>query len=189
LRWVLEGLCAQTVSDFEVLAPRPIGGWCRALLQEFRGRLKIRVASQAHAPRILFLEGDHVPDPDVVEMHAALGTRPIALCGFSRAYPAAKVFPFRDAMDYAGLLAHSRPGQPPVHFAPRTQASIGISSSCFSAPREALTGVGGIWDRTGGQLAALGREGCPASPCLTGATVTWLRRTLSVQPIRRKSSP
>jgi hypothetical protein len=197
LRWVLEGLAAQWVDDFEVLA---WGGAPSASLRRvyagFRGRLKIRhltlpagkrprngsawrrnlATRRALAPRVLFLDADCMPDPDVVGKHAAYGGRPVLMYGYRRTYPRAKLFPFRDTIDYGSIIRNSRLG-PSLYIVPSSSRWREANGFCFSAPKALILSAGGFSENlpaneVRGLARRLARSGCPTLPSLTGATVT-----------------
>jgi hypothetical protein len=201
LRWVLEGLCLQTVTNFEVLLPVvDARGELAALGREYQGRLKLRLleaadqATGAHgssagwrnlalaaarAPRVLYLDSDSLPDPDVVELHARYGDKPRLVFGFRRIYPVGKLFPYRDAVDYSGLIPHCVPEQAGLYLVPSAERWREVVSGCCSVPAALVFTGGGFAEATGedevralaGQLAA---SGCPTVPCLYGGRVTQL---------------
>jgi hypothetical protein len=112
LRWVLEGLAVQTVSDFEVL----VSGGDRDSVSVERAvagvadRMNVRRARGAElrpaAPRVLWLSGDCLPDADVVESHARYRDEGIVPFGFARTYPEAKYYDYYAPLDYDGLQRH-----------------------------------------------------------------------------------
>jgi hypothetical protein len=200
LEWVLEGLCEQWVQDFEVIA---MGGqWARSLdrvIARFDTRLRIKRVSapegnraknvsarlrnlavrQARAPRVLFLDSDCLPDPDVIGNHAVYGVRPVLAYGYRRLYPKAKLFAFRDTIDYASIILVSRLSGRPVYIVPSAERWRQASRFCFSAPTSAIIASGGFEEnRTSDEVRGLARRlakaGCPTLPVLTGATVTRL---------------
>lgn len=198
LRWVLEGLCLQSVTDFEVLVvaeedAEGIGSLCR----EFEGRLLIRclpvigsganggaparnsALAEAQASRVLFLDSDCLPDPDVVETHARYADRALCLFGYRRIYPKGKMFPFRDAVDHAGLIQHSHPERGDLHIVPSAKRWKDVASCCFSVPTALAARQGGFGeDQAEGEVRALAKRlsevGCPTVPCIYGARVTQL---------------
>lgn len=199
LRWVLEGLCAQSVSDFEVIAPIGLAaGALGAELRRMRGRLRLRTIGpgegesdgprpagwrnravrHARADRILFLDSDCLPDADVVARHAVHGSRPVLVYGYRRIYPRSKLFPFRHPIDYGGIYDASR-REEVVFIAPSASRWRDVKAFCFSAPVAAVRAVGGFRERAaGGEVRDLARRlsiaRCPTQPCLYGSTTTWL---------------
>jgi len=201
LRWVIEGLCEQWVSDFEVIT---LGGAGSAVIRRafarFGKRLRIRhvrapgsmkprknessrlrnlAVRHARAPRVLFLAADCMPDPDVVAKHAVYGGRPVFAYGYRRLYPRAKLFPFRDTIDYGSVIMHSRLARRPLYVVPSSARWREASSFCFSAPTAIIRASGGFDEsRRSNEVRDLARRltarGCPTMPTLTGATVTWL---------------
>jgi validoxylamine A glucosyltransferase len=127
LEWVLEGLCNQTVSNFEVIVVNDDGEKSTGnLVRGFRDRLRIqsifyegpKLGQRAGATRnhgvkhscgdlLLFLDTDVIPDPDVVEAHATAFNPGFSYFGFRRHYPMHLVHPFSPPMDYEHLLAMS----------------------------------------------------------------------------------
>jgi hypothetical protein len=198
LNWVLEGLCEQWVSDFEVILPGVAGRLAR-IAAGFRKRLRIRhlviprsgrrenrsawlrnrALRAARSPRILFLDSDCLPDPDVIGNHAGYRTAPVLLTSFRRLYPAAKLFPFRDTVDYGSMLHHSLTARRRAHLVPARGRWRSVNAFCFSAPTRLLRAVGGFAESPAGDevrdlARRLDEAGCPTVPTLTGATVTWL---------------
>ena len=120
LEWLLEGLCRQTTREFEVLVVSDGGSSAtQALVRSFDDRLDIaylsfdrpRVEQRAGATRnfgarysvgeqLVFLDGDVVPDPDLVEAHAAHFSPRFALVGYRRYIGVEYVRPFRPTLDY-----------------------------------------------------------------------------------------
>ena len=128
LRWVLEGLCLQTVSDFEVYLIDPYGrDGIRATGKLLSGRLQLDVLgpddwrlgssssallcdlalAKTRAPRVILLDGPCVPDLTFVETHALFGQETVAPFGFRRIYPHEKFYEFVSPLDYEGLAIHS----------------------------------------------------------------------------------
>jgi hypothetical protein len=196
LEWVLEALSAQTVSDFETIVvdsedPTTVA----ELIESLRKRMEIvrcvahndgQVLGRASAwraalplvrsKRALLLDGDRMPDLNVVESHAALGELPFVPFGFRRAYPLDKLYPFRPPIDFAGIRRHSA-------MDPRRVSSVmpfhgdwrDATADCFSAPVEALR----RWARSSrdrgdgrGVLRWLWREQYRLLPLWTGGDVT-----------------
>jgi len=200
LRWVLEGLREQWVDDFEVLVPgAALASAIRRICAAAGIRLRIRrlpavggqrqknrsawlrniAVRQARAPRILFLDADCLPDPDVVAKHAVYGERPVLLYSYRRIYPKAKLFPFRDAIDYGSIVEHSRLGRRLVYIVPSGDRWRETNGFCFSVPTAAVRSAGGFDGNFAGDevrdlARTLAKAGCPAFPTLNGATVTWL---------------
>ena len=164
LEWVLEGLCVQTVNDFEVIVVDATGknsAAIKSLVEGYRGRLSITHLAQqkelrpaavynlglrlARAKRVLFLEGDCLPDLDVVESHAVFGAKGFVPFGFRRYYPAEKLYRFLQPLDYDGLKMHAFKD-------PRCEEPYGplygdwrdVAGFSFSAPTEALCKAGGF---------------------------------------------
>jgi hypothetical protein len=142
-------------------------------------RLRNLALRAARAPRTLFLDADCLPDPDVVETHAIYGSRGVFIYGFRRIYPKAKLFPFRDVVDYGSIIRHSKPEAPRRHIVPSGGRWREAKSFCFSAPTSAIRSSGGFAEgRLGGEVRDLARRleiaGCPTLPCLQGGTVTCL---------------
>ena len=200
LQWVLEGLCAQNVADFEVLAfAGDKTNRLEALFRRYRSRLRLRLLPwprtirngnaaarlrnaalrAARAPRILFLDSDCLPDRDVVARHAVHMDRAVTVYGFRRVYPAKFLFPFRDALDYAAIRFHSPAESNDNDVGPRRETWRELRAFCFSAPVVTLRAVGGF-DETARSAEVrksaqrLDAANCPALPCLYGSTVTWL---------------
>lgn len=125
LEWLLEGLCAQTVQNFEVIVVSDGASPATAgLVRRFRRRLDIahhqfdrpKLEQRAGATRnfgvrysigeiLLFLDTDVVPDPDLVEAHTAHYSPRLALLGYRRYLPAAYVRPFTPPLDFQWLHA------------------------------------------------------------------------------------
>jgi hypothetical protein len=180
LEWVLEGLCAQSVIDFEVIVVDAVNDTpIKGLLEAFERRLNISYhhlkptlgqlkpaavrnvgMAQAHAERTLFLDGDCLPDTNVVENHARFGSKGFVTFSDRRVYPASKLYRFRrGVVDYDGMHMHT-------FLEERRASSSSVSQDhhwrdvegfCFSAPTEVLrqlgdfdgtTREGGAKDRT-----------------------------------------
>src|SRR5260370_3445299 len=129
LEWVLEGLCCQTVRNFEAIVVNDAGSPCtESLVDLFSRRLNIsyyyfagpKTAARSGATRnygvrysigelLLFLDADMVPDPDFVEAHSAYYTGDIAFFGYRRQYPIALVLPLSSPLDYEQLHRNSLP--------------------------------------------------------------------------------
>lgn len=129
LEWLLEGLCCQTVKDFEVIVVNDAGpDSTERLVNSFTGRLDIsyyyfgrpKLEQRAAATRnfgvrysvgemLVFLDTDTVPDPDLVETYSAHYVSNIALFGYRRLYPMELVRPFEPPLDYEQLYRDSSP--------------------------------------------------------------------------------
>ncbi len=129
LEWLLEGLCCQTLKNFEVIVVNDAGpSSTETLVNSFIRRLDIsyyyfsrpKLEQRAGATRnfgarysvgelLLFLDTDMVPDPDLVETHAAHYVPNVSLLGFRRHYPMELVQPFVPPLDYEQLYCHSTP--------------------------------------------------------------------------------
>jgi len=203
LRWVLEGLREQWVEDFEVIVlGKSHAATARRICTAAGIRLRIRSVPSAggkrrknqsarlrnlavqrgRAPRVLFLDADCLPDPDVIAQHAAYGGRPVLVYGYRRVYPQAKLFPFRDAIDYGSIILHSRLAPDPLYIVPSADRWREANSFCFSAPVAAIRSAGGFDENRAGNevrdlAGRLAAAGCPAMPTLAGATVTRLGAT------------
>jgi hypothetical protein len=195
LRWVLEGLCLQTVTNFEVLVPAEISPELRTMLTSFDGRLTIRLLpvagadggsmgvfavalGTAQAPRVLFLDTDCLPDIDVVETHARSGAKSELLFGYRRIYPVEKLFPFREAVDYGGLFQHCRPERTGLYIVPSAERWKDVEPSCFSVPATLVRRMADIprdsREAVHSWAERLTKNGCPSAPCIYGARVTQL---------------
>lgn len=196
LRWVLEGLCLQTVTDFEVLVPGDLRPKIAAIVAPFEGRLALRTLpapnganvsagelalaiQAARSSRVLFLDTDCLPDPDVVEMHARSGAKSELLFAYRRIYPKEKFFPYRDAVDDGGLVQHCRAERTGLYIVPSAERWQDVEPACFSVPKALALRHGGFGESPlEGEVRALARkladEGCPTVPCIYGARVTQL---------------
>lgn len=196
LEWVLEALSAQTVSDFETIVVDPGDQTgVAALVESMRQRMElVRCGAQregqglerssawraalslVRSKRVLLLDGDCMPDLNVVESHAALGELPFVPFGFRRAYSLDKLYPFRPPIDFAGIRGHSA-------MDPRRVSSVApfhgdwrdATADCFSVPVEALQ----RWARSSsdggdgsGVLRWLWREQYRLLPLWSGGDVT-----------------
>lgn len=156
LEWVLEGLCAQDVSDFDVLvvsrgdpSAEPS---LRTLVLRYARRLTIRhraldtPGNGFHADTarrvglretcgacVLFLEDDSVPDPDWVREHrlAHLDDKAVAVSQ-ARRVPSNAITAFEGTLDYPALWASARPE--PAADTHAASPFPGWAGSC-SAPR------------------------------------------------------
>jgi hypothetical protein len=165
LVWVLEGLCMQTVSDFEVIV---INGRddppLQNLVDRYKKRLDIRYftletnnneaglagarnlgLNMVRAERTLFLDGDCLPDPDLVETHANFGAAGFIPFGFRRMYPARKLYHFIPPVDYQSLQKHSYQDPRRAYPFPEFNGDWrDVESFCFSAPTNVLHQLGGF---------------------------------------------
>lgn len=127
LEWVLEGLCCQTRRNFEVIVVNDAGhADTERLVTSFSSRMDVHYcylagpkedsrsgaarnygAEQSKGDLLLFLDGDVVPDPDVVEAHMAQYTPTVALFGFRRFLPMEFIRPFTSPLNYEYLHSHS----------------------------------------------------------------------------------
>lgn len=123
LRWVLEGLCLQTVKDFEVFVMGESDFNILRLLQSFKGRLeklyfhKItdrekysyfhQTTSFVHSERVLFLKENCIPNPELVEAHAKFNSRKFVCFSKTRVYPKEKLYEFSPPFDYESFVRHS----------------------------------------------------------------------------------
>ncbi len=195
LRWVLEGLCLQTVTNFEVLYSADLHPALLTTLGAFAERLTLRefpskgvtgsksefmnAATRASkAPRVLFLATDCLPDQDVVETHARSGAKAELLYAFRRIYPAEKFFPFREAVDYVGLLHHCRAERTGLYVIPSEERWMDVEPSSFSVPTElAQSAECAVFHYPEGVrewAKLLSEKGCRSVPCIYGARVTQL---------------
>jgi inositol phosphorylceramide mannosyltransferase catalytic subunit len=195
LEWVLEALTAQTVSDFETIVVDPGDRTgLAAAIERVRQRMEVVrcVAEDGEAmtrssawraalrfvrsKRVLLLDGDCMPDLNVIESHAALGELPFVPFGFRRAYPLDKLYPFRPPIDFAGIRRHSVLDSRRVSaLAPFHGDWRDATADCFSAPADALR----RWARSSsdegdgrGVLRWLWREQYRLLPLWTGGDVT-----------------
>lgn len=163
LEWIMEGLCVQTVSDFEVIViNRRDDLTIKDLVDRYESRLDIIYLyqesrdnqpgsaearnlglSMAQAERTLFLDGDCLPDPDLVETHANFGAAAFIPFGFRRMYPASKLYRFKQPVDYQGIQRHTF--QDPRRIYPLFYGDWrDVAGFCFSAPTKVLHEVGGF---------------------------------------------
>jgi hypothetical protein len=206
LEWVLEALSAQSVSDFETIVVDPGRPGVGALVGDLDGRMELRrcvvdgdgaaagrgggwraALPLVRSGRVLLLDGDCMPDLDVVERHAALGDLPFVPFGFRRTYPPDKLYRFRPPIDFAGIRRHSAAD-------PRRVASVApfhgdwrdATADCFSAPTAALRRwAGSSATRADGPevLRWLWREQYRLLPLWSGGEVT--RMGASADPLGR----
>lgn len=149
LEWVLEGLCLQTITNFEVVVVTGRKSH-RELVDRFQERLTIRclrplpktakwqaALKHAKAPRLLILHGNCVPDHDTVETHALKGEQPLLLFGFAPQYPASKFFPYRSPVDYHAFAYNC--ARDPRREAPCFQGNwMDVEENNLSAPTQQL---------------------------------------------------
>lgn len=194
LRWVLEGLCCQSISNFDVIVATSDGAHRQGgMIEEFRPRLRVseivcdsraskpEIANgllvAARSPRVLFLEQNSLPDPDTIEAHARYSRRPVLCYSFRRMYPAAKMFPFRDAVDYNGIIQNSVPEGTARYVVPSPERWRDVPGDSFSVPLLAARRVGGFANDKGeeyvrGLAMRLDKAGCPSVPSLYSGRVT-----------------
>lgn len=171
LEWVLEGLCVQSVSDFEVIVvSRSADKSIASLIHRFENRLDITHCCRksrrkalrpaeaynlglrlARAPRTLLLDGNCLPDADVVEAYASFGDKAFVPFGFRHIYPADKLYPFRPPLDYYGFHMHAVED-------PRYASAVygdwrDVMGFCLSAPTEVLRQLGGFDEKFRGECA------------------------------------
>jgi hypothetical protein len=124
LKWVLEGLCQQSVTNFEVIVvENSFEVQINNLLRSYQGRLNIvrrkrnysqetkfnkasicnRGTIAARSDRVLFLDGDCIPDVDVVETHALFGDRAFIPFGFRRILHHEWIRQVHSRLDYQSL--------------------------------------------------------------------------------------
>lgn len=162
LEWVLEGLCVQTVSDFEVIVVSRAGDIpLDSLIRRFENRLHITHTSRksphmqlhpaearnlglelARASRTLFLGGDCLPDTDVVEAHATFRSTGFVPFGFRRIYPANKLYPFKPPLDYHGFRMHAL--KEPYYSATVYGDWRDVQGFSLSAPTDVVRELGGF---------------------------------------------
>jgi inositol phosphorylceramide mannosyltransferase catalytic subunit len=153
LEWALEGLSVQTISDFEVIIVGDLRhSRVERLVKAFSRHLDLRARNgpisatnganarnqgirAARAQRILFLDGDVLPDTDVVETHAQFGKSAFVPFGFRRIYPAEKMYPFEAPLDYVALRLHSvQDPRRSYPYPPFRGDWRDLEGFCFSAP-------------------------------------------------------
>jgi hypothetical protein len=147
LRWVLEGLAVQTVRNFEVFitggdADRKRIDSAIAAVSDRLNVKRLDGAGLFAGQRVLWLEGDCLPDVDVVEAHARYADAGIVPFGFARAYPQAKYYDYFAPLDYDGLFRHCTDD-------PRLNAPLfgdwrDVRACSVSAPVSALTVMGDL---------------------------------------------
>jgi glycosyltransferase involved in cell wall biosynthesis/predicted O-methyltransferase YrrM len=163
LEWVLQGLCHQTYSAFEVIVVNDGGEPATEQLAQFYGRYldlkycylqppcaEYRVAAArnygtAHSAgeQLVFLDGDTVPDPDMLQTLAGEFRRDRILNPLRRELPMGEVRPFRPPLDYSWLRARSSP--PPRLEAYRRGHTLAAWGYCYSVPAAPFCRIGG-WD-------------------------------------------
>ncbi len=203
LQWVLEGLCDQSVEDFEILvAGAERHAAVATMLQRYATRLRLRLLdpapgafepssaqrrnlalAAAAAPRILFLDSDCMPDRDFVETHAVLSRRDILLYGFRRVYPVEKFFAFRDLIDRPTIVRYSQPEQTDLYVEPALSGHASdMPWASFSVQCARLRKAGGFTDAEGvDEVKDLARRlhdaGCASLPSVVRAMTTWMAPT------------
>jgi validoxylamine A glucosyltransferase len=169
LEWVLEGLCRQTVEPSEVIVVNDAGpSATEKLVLSFRGRLPVQYHyfggskqyQRSAAARnlgvrtstgslLLFLDGDMVPDPDLVAAHLAHHVEGIAFFGYRRHYPIDLVQRFPGALDYASLRHASYPDPRLAHYTVWERPELFrhfLSCNC-SVPADIFCALGGFDER------------------------------------------
>lgn len=193
LEWVLEGLCRQSVLPSEVIVVNDAGpSHTGELVMSFDDRLPVQYHyfggpkqyQRSAAARnlgvrastgtlLLFLDGDMVPDPDLVAAHLAHHVDGIAFFGFRRHYPMRLVRGFPGALDYASLLRASYPDPRLTHYSTwnRPEQFRHFYSCNCSVPAEIFCALGGFDERYegwGGEDIDLGwrltKSGVPLYP-------------------------
>jgi len=193
LRWVLEGLCLQSINNFEVLAifdgeavlsKEKFANMCEKLKVNFLDSSSTGMSSArnlaldtAQSDRVLFLDSDSLPDPDVVETHARQGANSVLAFSYRRIYPHGKFFSFRDAVDYGGIMKHCAPERRNLYVTPSRDRWKDVGSYCFSVPTRLAKSQGGFRESDNGDEVSelahrLSENGCPSVPCVYGARVT-----------------
>lgn len=212
LEWVLEGLCVQTVSDFEVIVVSRAGDMSiERLIHRFEDRLNITHATRksrrkqlrpaearnmglrfARAARTLFLDGDCLPDTDVVEAHAKFGSTGFVPFGFRRIYPADKLYPFMPPLDYLGFQNYV--ADDPRHSFPMYGDWRDVQGFCLSAPTDVVCQLGGFGEKLSGDSAQdlawrLSRQKYRLIPMWSSGYVTYLDHAKMSSTSQRKRLP
>jgi validoxylamine A glucosyltransferase len=169
LEWALEGLCCQTVRNFEVIVVNDAGPRStKVLVDSFKDRLNIsyyyfgkkKKETRAGATRnfgvrysigelLLFLDTDMVPDPDLIEAHSAYYLPDVSYFGYRRQYPMELVRPFSPPLDYEELYRHSLPDRRFSEY-PKWKTSrwhVHFLSCNYSIPAKVFCELGGHDDR------------------------------------------
>jgi validoxylamine A glucosyltransferase len=169
LEWALEGLCRQTVEPSEVVVVNDAGQPAtEELVASYRDRLPVRYRYFGGAKRyqrtaaarnlgvrastgsvLLFLDGDMVPDPDLVGAHLAHHVEGIAFFAYRRHYPIHLVERYPGALDYASLRRASCPDPRLAQYRiwERPQPFRHFYSCNCSVPAAAFCAVGGFDER------------------------------------------
>lgn len=169
LEWALEGLCRQTVEPSEVIVVNDAGqAATEELVASFRDRLPVQYRffggpkryQRTAAARnlgvrastgslLLFLDGDMVPDPDLVAAHQAHHVEGIAFFGYRRHHPIRLVQRFPGVLDYELLRRASYPDPRLAHYAAweRPEQFRHFYSCNCSVPAEAFCALGGFDER------------------------------------------
>jgi inositol phosphorylceramide mannosyltransferase catalytic subunit len=172
LEWVLEGIRVQSITDVEVFVvdvsgvgfAKPVvanmahSGFSVRAIDKDRWSLRpIRLADLCNmvlkemtAPRLLLLDGDCIPDTDVLETHAAYGSAGTAPFGFRRIYPAHKFYRFLEPVDYPGLRLNSLLDPRRSHpYPPFFGDWRDVEGYTLSAPKWAWELIGGFTESSG----------------------------------------
>jgi predicted O-methyltransferase YrrM len=157
LEWVLQGLCHQTYSACEVIVVNDGGEPQTEQLAQFYQRYldlkycylqppcaEYRVAAArnygaAHSAgeQLVFLDGDTVPDPDMLQTLADEFRRDRILHVLRREFPMEEVRPFRPPLDYSWLHARARPIQ--------RRGKVHPGGYCYGVAAAPFCRIGG-WD-------------------------------------------
>jgi inositol phosphorylceramide mannosyltransferase catalytic subunit len=149
--WVLEGLCLQTVQDFEVIVVGDFDCSTLSLLEAFRNRFKEiyfystskqenhsyfhQATSFSRSERTLFLKNSCVPSPKLVESHAKFGSKGFICFSKRRVYPKEKLYSFSPPFDYESFIKHSVENTSHISiYEFVTKKWLHMHSWCFSAP-------------------------------------------------------
>jgi hypothetical protein len=190
LQWVLEALALQTMPDFNVILLNGDKSTPGArVARDYATRLRITTMnslslaaedsaqSEMFAPRILFLDSNCVPTPDLLEQHLSHPT--VLLYSYRRLYPVEKVFAFRPPLDVQSLWLHSVPEQRSLRISPTSEGWNNVPGYCFSLPTNLLVESASFdlhWGTDGAREFArhVCDLGCPSVPCLSGGRVIHL---------------
>jgi glycosyltransferase involved in cell wall biosynthesis len=169
LEWVLEGLCRQMVGPSEVIVVNDAGqATTEELVVSFRDRLPVQYHYFGGSKRyqrsaaarnlgvrastgslLLFLDGDMVPDPDLVAAYLAHHVEGIAFFAFRRHYPIELVQRFPGALDYEALR-HASYADPRLrHYTAwdRPEQFRHFYSCNCSVPADVFCAIGGFDER------------------------------------------
>lgn len=179
LEWSLNGLIAQTVSDFNVVF-LPTTDESKISVMKAAAKHMTCVWSQkkvsdpyaldevlllAQGKRVLFLQENCVPDSDLIALHSQPRKQPAVLTSPVRRYPGGFVFPFPRPwqIDYEGLRRNSQAGV--YSDIKRTDRFGTVSDSArpVSFPRSVIDKHGGGYDIASDSIVklmadCLGRE-------------------------------